>query len=136
MKNILSFIVLATILTSAAFAQRDNRNGGSLTLRDGRNIIRIEIGDDRDDREVLQRVRRLEQAVRDLQDQVYQISTTPRTRTVHTCGAEIFATGYVSGSGMTKIEAIENAMADCKKKDGGIFCSSDKLICETAVVRD
>jgi TolA-binding protein len=137
MKKLFSLVLLMSAMMSvSAFAQsRDARNnGGSLTLRDGRSIIRIDIGDDRDDREMLMRVRRLEQAVRDLQDQVYQLAVTPRIQIVHTCSGSMFSIGQVSGSGQSKTEAVVSAMADCQRKNGGresMFCKKAELTCFT-----
>jgi hypothetical protein len=140
MKNLLSLAVLMLALMSvSAFAQsrsdRNNDNGrNNMTLRDGRTILRIDIGDDRDDREMLMRVRRLEEAVRDLQDQVYQLVVTPRYRTVHSCSGEMFSIGFVTGSGLSKGEAVNNAMADCQRKNNGrqsMFCKERDLACST-----
>lgn len=67
MKILSLFFILTTLLTATAEAQsrRDNRSPS----------IRIEIGDDRDDREMLRRVHRLERAVRELQEKVYQLES-------------------------------------------------------------
>ena len=139
MKNLLSLAFLMVALMSvSAFAQnRSDRNDNrrnNVTLRDGRTILRIDIGDDRDDREMLMRVRRLEEAVRDLQDQVYQLAVTPRSRTVYTCSGDMFSIGQVSGSGQSVTEAVVNAMADCQRKNGGrssMFCKDKDLTCFT-----
>lgn len=138
MKNLLSLAFLMVALMSvSAFAQsRGDRDNGrnNVTLRDGRTILRIDIGDDRDEREMLLRVRRLEEAVRDLQDQVYQLATTPRVRTVHTCSGDMFSIGRVSGSGQSRAEAIIKAMEDCQRQNGGsssMFCKERDLSCFT-----
>jgi hypothetical protein len=129
---------MVALMSVSAFAQsrgdRDDNRRNNVTLRDGRTILRINIGDDRDDREMLLRVRRLEEAVRDLQDQVYQLATAPVYRTVHSCSGDMFGIGQVSGSGQSRAEAVVNAMADCQRKNGGrssMFCKERDLSCFT-----
>lgn len=103
------------ILTSvSAFAQRDI--DGSVVLRDGRTILRINVGDDRDDRDSLIRIRRLEQAVRDLQDQVYQLQTAPRRESYVVCSGEFFVAGTMSARGNTETEARANLSSACQSK--------------------
>jgi len=121
------FILLALALLSlSAVAQRrgDDRDG-SLTLRDGRNIMRIEIGDDRDDRDMLRRVRRLEQAVRDLQDQVYQLQSTPVAaprRHYVVCSGTYFRAGPLSARANTETEARASLMSQCASRANQMFC--------------
>lgn len=141
MKKIISLVlVLSVVLSSlSAFAQsrrddrRDDRQGsGTVVLRDGRSIVRIEVGDDRDDRDTLMRVRRLEQAVRDLQDKVYELQTNsaPRTQTVYVCSGDIFHVGFVMGKATSRTEAKAIALRQCQTKGGGIFCKESEISCE------
>lgn len=125
-----AFAVLALIiLSTSAFAQR--RGGDDeVVLRDGRRIIRIDVGDDRDERDMLRRVRRLEQAVRDLQEQVYQLQAAPVRTTSHVCSATVFSIGMVIGRGPTQTEARASAMQECERRGGSIFCRPDELRCE------
>lgn len=142
MKKIISLVlVLSVVLSSlSAFAQsrRGNRDDrGTVVLRDGRSIVRIEVGDDRDDRDMLMRVRRLEQAVRDLQDKVYELQTSniPRTQTIYVCSANVFSVGVVIGKATTKIEAKAAAIKQCQAKGGSIFCNEEELSCEQSEER-
>lgn len=115
-----AFIVLALALVSlSSFAQRGGRGDreGSVTLGDGRNIVRIEVGDDRDDREMLRRVRRLEQAVREMQEQVYQLQSTPAPRRSYVaCSGQFFSVGTVSARGNTETEARGNLAQACEAR--------------------
>lgn len=133
-KLIFAIALISTILSTGAFAQRrDDRGNGRVTVGNGRSIVRIEIGDDRDDREILMRVRRLEEAVRDLQDQVYQLQSQPQRREIWVCSGEMFSIGSVIGKATTMGEAKVNAMNDCRRKNRGsdsIFCKQADLICE------
>lgn len=138
MKKIISSLLLLTIVLSSvsAFAQRDrdprNNNGrGTVVLRDGRSVVRIEVGDN-NDRETAMRIRRLEQAVRDLQEQVYDLrDSEPRTRTVttHVCSMTTAFDGTFIGKASTKIEAQGLALQNCEKAKAS-FCSSSVISCE------
>ena len=132
MKKLLALLSVLIIASQSlvAFADPGPRSG-RLTLRDGRSIVRIEVGDERDDREMLRRIHRLESAVRDLQDQVYQLQTAPRTITRHVCSADFFTVGIVVGRGNTMIEAKAEAIRQCQVRGGNIFCKERELRCET-----
>ena len=122
MKVLSLFFILTTLLTATAEAQsrRDNRGPS----------IRIEIGDDRDDREMLKRVYRLERAVRELQEKVYQLESTPAPQTQVTCYGTMFVAGLVRGSGRTRAEAVVNALADCQTRAHSMHCEESKLTCQ------
>lgn len=139
MKKIISLVlVLSVVLSSlSAFAQarrddrRDDRQGqGTVVLRDGRSIVRIEVGDDRDDRDTLMRVRRLEQAVRDLQDKVYELQTNsaPRTRTVttHVCSITTNFDGTFVGKASSRVEAEALARQKCQNQRVS-FCTNTNV---------
>ncbi|WPU64733.1 hypothetical protein [Peredibacter starrii] len=136
MKKIISFVlVLSVVLSSlSAFAQSrrddrrdDRKDGGTVVLRDGRSIVRIEVGDDRDDRDTLMRVRRLEQAVRDLQDKVYELqaNSAPRTRivTTHVCSVTTNFDGTFVGKASTRVEAEALARQKCQNQRVA-FCTN------------
>lgn len=137
-KIIASVLLLAIVLSSvSAFAQRDrdhrnNNNGrGSVILRDGRTIVRIDVGEE-NDREMALRIRRLEQAVRDLQAQVYDLrDTEPRTRvvTTHICSMTTTFDGTFVGKATSKIEATAITRQKCEQADAS-FCSSNTVTCE------
>lgn len=122
MKILSLFFILTTLLTATAEAQsrRDNRSPS----------IRIEIGDDRDDREMLRRVHRLERAVRELQEKVYQLESTPAPQALVTCYGTMFIAGLVRGQGSTRAEAVMNALADCEKRAHPMHCEEKKLTCQ------
>lgn len=110
---------------------RDDRTrGGSGRLHDGPSIIRIEVGDDRDDRDMLRRLRRLEQAVRELQNKVYQLEEGPRLETITTCRVKFFSVGNVEAEGRSLGEAQMNTLNECKRRGGGIFCKLDEIKAE------
>lgn len=132
----MKFIVamLISVVTVSAFAQSRVRNG-NIDLGNGRSTIRIEIGDDRDDREMLRRVRNLERAVRDLQDQVYQLQAQPRTITLNVCSANFFSVGTIIGKAESRIEAVASVMDQCNRRGGGIFCKERDVRCEVTEER-
>ena len=76
---------------SMNFSQAQSVNdilGGEINLSDGRSTVRISIGNDRfDQRRLIQRVRLLEQAVRDLQDVVYDLQANPAQEIKFNCHA-------------------------------------------------
>lgn len=133
MKQIIALMLaVGTLLSAVAHA---NERRGDLRDRDGRAIVRIEIGDDRDDRDMLRRVRRLEQAVRDLQNQVYQLQDAPRTITTNVCSGNFFSAGTFTGKAESRIEAISIVIAKCQRAGGGIFCKERDVRCETVEER-
>lgn len=127
MKFVVAIIV--SLMAFSAFAQSRVRNG-NIDLGNGRSTVRIEIGDDRDDREMLRRVRNLERAVRDLQDQVYQLQAQPRTITVHVCSGTFFSVGTLVGKATSRTEAMARVMGECNRNGGGIFCKERDVRCE------
>jgi len=126
--KLLTAIILLTISVSS-FAQSRVRDG-RIDLGGGRTTVRIEIGDDRDDREMLRRVRNLERAVRDLQDQVYQLQSQPRTISLHVCTGNFFSVGTIVSKAQSRLEAVANVMNECNRKNGGIFCKEREIRCE------
>lgn len=126
--------IVVSLMAFSALAQSRVRNG-SIDLGNGRSTIRIEIGDDRDDREMLRRVRNLERAVRDLQDQVYQLQSQPRTITLHVCRGTFFSVGTLVSKAISRAEAIASIMTECEDKDGGIFCKERDIKCEVVEER-
>ena len=142
MKKIISSVLLLAIVLSSvsAFAQRNDRdprnnnnnNGrGTVVLRDGRSVVRIEVGEN-NDRETALRLRRLEQAVRDLQEQVYDLrDSEPRTRivTTHVCSMTTSFDGTFVGKASSKIEAEALTRQKCQNARVA-FCSSTVVRCE------
>lgn len=133
MKKIIT--ISALVLSTATFA----RDYGTISLNDGKNILRIDIGNEReaDSRQLVQRITRLERAVRELQNRVYDLEdeTTPTHREikVFTCTLPTSFDGTFIGKGKTEAEARANASNNCKK-GGAAFCSDRSIkSCETTI---
>ncbi len=139
MKKLVALVL--TLVSISAFAQRDGgrggRSDGRLDIGDGRSIIRIDIGDDRDDRDMLRRLHRMEQAVRELQDQVYQLSTlppAPRTIDVYVCSGrfDMVRGGVIIEKASSKTEAQAKVIRTCAQRDNGstFWCDRSSITCE------
>ncbi len=131
MKKIIT--ILSLVLSTTTFA----RDYGTINLSDGKNILRIDIGNERefDTRQLVQRITRLERAVRELQNRVYDLEdeATPARREVKvfTCTLPTSFDGTFIGKGKTEAEARANASNACKR-GGASFCSErDIKTCET-----
>ena len=113
--------LLMIISSFSAFARND---------RDDKPIVRISIGQDRN-QDAHRRIQRLEEAVRDLQDMVYDLQDDRRDRIIseHVCVLKTNFDGSFIGKGSTRIEAEANAVRACKKADVS-FCERSKQICE------
>lgn len=136
MKKILTSIAMLTLLSSTASFARSSDVTGSITLRDGGSVVRINVGreDDRDSRSMAIRLRRLESAVRELQNRVYELEDEGRGRevTVHTCSLPTSFEGTFIGKGSTRVEARANAVNACER-GGGFPCSESRIkACETS----
>ena len=114
-------------------------NYGSIRLDDGKNIFRMDIGNEKenDSRELSRRVNRLERAVRELQNRIYDFEddSVPATRevTVYTCVLPTSFDGTFIGKGKTEVEARANAVNSCKKA-GAPFCyESNVRKCESSI---
>lgn len=122
----IAFLIMAT----SAFAQGRRNNHDSDIIRDGRTIIRINVGDDRDERDLLRRVHRLEQAVRDLQDKIYELNSS---REIKVCSGDFFTIGTVIAKAPSELEARAIVMTNCQRKGGGIFCKEKDIKCTTSI---
>jgi hypothetical protein len=132
MKKLVVLILALASLTASA--QRRGDRDGSITLSDGRSIVRIDVGDERDEREMLRRVRRLEQAVRDLQDKVYQLQAAPARRSYFVCTGSFFVSGILTERGNTETEARAALAQRCQNRVHAMHCdangSSNNVRCE------
>lgn len=133
MKKIVTILVL--VLSTTAFAKDYN----FISLNDGKNILRIDIGNERDadSRQMARRITRLERAVRELQNRVYELEddSAPARReiTVYTCTLPTSFDGTFIGKGKTAAEARAIAVNKCEK-GGGFPCSDNHIkSCETSV---
>lgn len=137
MKSLL--VLLALTLTTSAFARDYNRDG-RVNTNDGGAIIRIEVGNERDNdsRAMMRRMVQLERAVRELQNRVYDLEddARPQTREVRIYTCEMNSDFNELGIGapaLTEIEARENARIACvKKANHEMFCRNTPR-CETRI---
>lgn len=133
MKALLALIIITASLTASA---QSRHSEGRIDLRSGDSTIRISVGNDRDrDLQLTKRVRMLEEAVRDLQAQVYDLRDEPRReRTVTTvvCSLSTPFNGTFIGKASSQTEAEALANRNCEKS-GASFCYSYKPKCEKVV---
>lgn len=131
MKSFFALVLVAASLTASAQSRRDDdRLDGRIIFRDGRSTVRISINERRD---LNLRIRLLEEAVRDLQAQVYDLrDSEPRTRivTTHVCTMNTTFNGTFIGKATTKIEAEANARNNCTRQGRESFCASNRVICD------
>ena len=134
MKKIIAILTLV-LLSTATFAG----DYGTIGLNDGKNILRIDIGNERDvdSRQLAQRITRLERAVRELQNRVYDLEdeAIPARREVKifTCTLPTSFDGTFVGRGKTQGEARAEASNNCKE-GGASFCNdSDIKSCESSI---
>ena len=127
------FALVLVISSLAANAQirdhRDNRVDGRIIFRDGRSTVRIAINDRQD---MALRIRLLEEAVRDLQAQVYDLrDAEPRTRivTTHVCSMTTTFNGTFIGKAQSRIEAEAITRQNCQRQGRESFCASNRVTC-------
>lgn len=122
------FALMMTAMSLSAVA-RDYRDS-----RDDRPVVRISVGQDRN-QDTHRRIQRLEEAVRDLQDMVYDLQDDRRDRVIteHVCALKTNFQGTFIGKGSTKTEAQANAVNACKRS-GAAFCESTQQQCEKTEV--
>jgi hypothetical protein len=127
MKALLALIIITASLTASA----QSRPEGRIDLRSGESTIRISVGNDRDrDLQLTKRVRMLEEAVRDLQAQVYDLRDEPRTqmKVSYVCVLNAAFNEVFIGKATTQIEAKANAKRSCET-GGGLRCYNE-VLCE------
>jgi hypothetical protein len=130
MKTLIAF--LAIISSLSAFAQsRGGEIDGRIILNNGSSTVRISINERND---VHQRLRLLEEAVRDLQDQVFDLRDRPRreARSMVVCSLKTTFEGTFIGKAPTKLEAEAEVRNKCEDARAA-FCSSAKVVCESVV---
>ena len=122
----LSSTLLCLLLASEALASR--------------SFVQIEIGKDFDplyqvntphfhsNKRLRQRVRTLEAAVIQLQNEVLRLKGS-RPSSEHSCMIQTPFDGTFLGSGRNLVEAKASALKACEKGEGGIHCSEKKLEC-------
>ena len=119
MKKFLAVIILCAV---GPFAQADDIDG-SIVLRDGSKTVRISVGDHvTNSVGTSKRIRRLERAVRDLQDRVYELEGDEQ-RVVATwiCKVEGLK-GTFYGEDVTRGRAERQAQESCQKRFHSMHC--------------
>lgn len=96
-------------------------------LSNGKRTIIIDV--DNDDRDQERRIRRLERAVRDLQDQVWQLHAQGGIRgDLFVCQVKAFANVYKSDKHQLQYDAQEQAIERCQERYHSMHC--DKVTCQ------
>jgi hypothetical protein len=130
MKTFMALIFLCSSLTASAQQSGRNRGeSGRIVLRDGQTTVRISVNDND---QLQYRVRLLEEAVRDLQAQVYDLrDSEQRTRIIKTfvCSMVTPFNGTFIGKASTKTEAEAITRQKCSIARVS-FCSSNVVNCE------
>jgi len=129
MKALFALVLVVASLTASAQSRRDDRLDGRIIFRDGRSTVRISVNDRND---VNLRIRMLEEAVRDLQAQVYDLrDAEPRTRivTTHVCSMSTSFNGTFIGKASSRVEAEAVTRQNCSRSRES-FCSSNRVNCE------
>lgn len=123
MKHIILLALTLVTLTGAAHAQRGPN-------RDSRpSIVRIEVGDDRDDRDMLRRLHKLERAVNELQNKVYDLQSAPVRESGVYCMVNNFHAGVIEATAPTRLQAETAIQIQFERKGKGIFYSASELKC-------
>lgn len=137
MKSLFALVLVVASLTASAQRYNPGRgndgrgDGGRIVLRDGQTTVRININDN--EQQLAYRIRLLEEAVRDLQAQVYDLrDNEPRTRIVtsHVCSMVTTFNGTFIGKGSSKIEAEAITRQKCSQSGREHFCSTNRVNCE------
>ena len=113
----MKFIItlLLSIFVTSAFAQ-----SASLGYSTGDGFIRISVGDSTssDVRQLTRRIYRLENAVRDLQDRIYDLEDGQFSQISWTCSIVTkWGDAYFSRPMATRGEAMSSAYSKCARKE-------------------
>lgn len=136
-----SILVLLALTISISALAREEKNDGRLMTSGGKTIVVVEVGADRatDAEEMSRRIVRLEKAVRDLQNRIYDLEedAKPRVKQVrmYTCNLYPNATRKFTGKETTLKAAQENAIQACQNADVSFcdFALSKTLKCDSAI---
>ena len=126
------FALLMIVTSMAASAQYRPEREGRIILRDGNSTVRISVNE-RSAMEI--RMRLLEEAVRDLQAQVYDLRDEPRTREVaiQICSLATSFNGTFIGKASTALEAEANARNSCHASRKEQFCNVLRVTCQRSI---
>lgn len=127
MKKVFALISLISLVTISTASARSLDLDGSITLRDGGNVVRINVGgeDKQDSRSMIRRINRLERAVRALQNRAYDLEDTQELQVEKwTCKIVINAFGdtYYGETKSSRGEAERSAHQKCLSEES--FASS------------
>ena len=121
------FIAFALVLSSFVASAQSKQVSGRLELRDGRSIVRISVNENENNLNL--RIKLLEEAVRDLQAQVYDLRDSRQVEKINICVLKTNFDGSFIGRAPTQIEAEAIARNNCTKVNAS-FCSSTPVKCE------
>lgn len=128
MKKLMTLILATLCMVVSSHAL--DLDAGSIVLKDGRRIVKIDVGDDREDH-AMDRIRRLEQAVADLQQKVYDLQAEalkPKSHDKFICTIDAGDTPFV-GKAETAQEAMATVVKNCKDSNGR-FCDKFFAHCD------
>ncbi len=121
-KALLSLSILFTLISSTtAFA-----DSGEIILRNGERGVRISIGNERmNERQLRQRIIRLEMAVRNLQNEVYNLQENTHPTPKWICQTRTsFGDIYFSDDKDSKAAAQREATKRCLNENNAMFCGT------------
>lgn len=117
------------LFSTLSFSQVNG--SGVISIGNGQTTIGITVGNNTPNQDQLvQRMLRLERAVRDLQNQVYHLSMSdmPQT-TLFECRIDAFGKIY-RGEGDTRNVAKSNARKSCEAERNSMFCGDEDMNCD------
>ncbi len=121
-------ILLSTILFSMFSSLSIKADSGEIILRNGHSGVRISIGDERmNDRDLRRRIVSLEKAVRDLQNEVYNLQDTrPSEQWICTMKDNFGKTYYsVDSESFSQMAAQRSVVQQCESVRNAMFCDND-----------
>lgn len=121
--------ILFSILSGLVLMASMPVNAQEVRLQNGRSTILIDVGGG-NSRDQEMRIRRLERAVRDLQDQVWQLSVQPIKQDIWVCEATPFMDRYTSGKHALEYDAREDVRRQCEAHRHRMHCSDDEITCK------
>lgn len=118
---------------SASFASSDSFYAGQvIDLANGKTTIAVTIGEPQaNTQELIQRILFLEQAVMDLQAEVYNLRMSQKTLPSNKweCSVEAFGKVYF-GKGNSMNQAKNESKKNCLKDNSAMFCEDEDVSCD------
>ncbi len=126
----LTYVVVGLCVVYATTALASDAQ--KLKLKNGREVEKIEEGMDvRSNADLNHRVRKLERAVWELQQQCYDLDVEPAPVIQWTCKVQGLGYKMFYGEGSSKGSAEREAMEACQKQGHEMFCSLQSCSSET-----